>query len=671
MSSNLFCNGDCASCAIVPHSGQTSIPCIKVAVVGLDKTVVHDTARTLGDASAGRVRFFPLDEISSILDLQPDLVLFLVDATDLTGNMYPVTKLIDMDLKVLMVLNNYDRYCATGHSLDFKRLANLLGMKVVSGDIHDEMFRMKLMGHVVRTYEKPLTKDVAIPYGQDIERAVRKISEIIHEGHSGQQLCFSERYVALRLLEHQDYIKPYVESLPNGDDVFAVAGKEHDFLEKEFGEQSEVLVEKARRGFVAGALQETVRHSKDNSDHSFTEKLDAVLTSRIFGFPLLILILLGVFGATFALGSYPQGWIETGVDALARYLHGIMNPGWFSSLLIDGVVQGVGAVIAFIPNIAIMFFFLSILEDSGYMARAAYLMDKVMHAVGLHGRSFVPMLIGFGCNVPAIMAAKSIDNRRERTLTMLMIPFMSCSARLPVYMLFVSAFFPHYKALVMMGLYVMGIGLSILFAFVMKHTRWFKADNEDYVSELPPFRMPTWRNTGLHIWERVADYLQKISTVILAASVIIWALEYFPTDKTNYGENPEESYLASIGKAVAPVMEPLGFDWKMNICLLTGLPAKEAIVSTMGILYHASPDDETDGEESRPLSVVLREEGIFTTASAWACMLFVLLYFPGVATVSALRKEIGVGWAAVTVVHSMLLAWVGAFCAFHLSSGFI
>ena len=370
------------------------------------------------------------------------------------------------------------------------------------------------------------------------------------------------------------------------------------------------------------------RHSKDNSDHSFTEKLDAVLTSRIFGFPLLILILLGVFGATFALGSYPQGWIETGVDALARYLHGIMNPGWFSSLLIDGVVQGVGAVIAFIPNIAIMFFFLSILEDSGYMARAAYLMDKVMHAVGLHGRSFVPMLIGFGCNVPAIMAAKSIDNRRERTLTMLMIPFMSCSARLPVYMLFVSAFFPRYKALVMMGLYVMGIGLSILFAFVMKHTRWFKADNEDYVSELPPFRMPTWRNTGLHIWERVADYLQKISTVILAASVIIWALEYFPTDKTNYGENPEASYLASIGKAVAPVMAPLGFDWKMNICLLTGLPAKEAIVSTMGILYHASPDDETDGEESRPLSVVLREEGIFNTASAWSFMLFVLLYFP-------------------------------------------
>ena len=671
MSTNLFCNGDCASCAINPHSDHTQIRCIKVAVVGLDKTVVNDTARTLGETSAGRVRFFPLEEISTILDLHPDLVLFQVDATDLAANMYPVTKLIDMDLKVLMVLNNYDKYCSTGHSLDFKKLANLLGMKVVSGDVHDEMFRMKLMGHVFRTYEKPLTKDVAIPYGQDIEGAVRKISAAIHKGHGTEQLCFSERYIALRLLEHQDYIKPYVEALPNGDEVFAVTRKEHDFLEKEFGEQSEVLVEKARRGFVAGALQETVRHGKDNSDHSLTEKLDAVLTSRIFGFPLLILILLGVFGATFALGAYPQGWIETGVDALARYLHGVMRPGWFSSLLIDGIVQGVGAVISFLPNIAIMFFFLSILEDSGYMARAAYLMDKVMHAVGLHGRSFVPMLIGFGCNVPAIMAAKSIDNRRERTLTMLMIPFMSCSARLPVYMLFVSAFFPRYKALVMMGLYVMGIGLSILFAFVMKHTRWFKADNEDYVSELPPFRMPTWRNTGLHIWGRVADYLQKISTVILAASVIIWALEYFPTDKTNYGENPEESYLASIGKAVAPVMEPLGFDWKMNICLLTGLPAKEAIVSTMGILYHASPDEEADGGDAKPLSVVLREEGIFNTASAWAFMLFVLLYFPCVATVSALRKEIGAGWAAFTVVHSMVLAWVVAFIAFHLISVFV
>ncbi|MBS7302232.1 MAG: ferrous iron transport protein B, partial [Bacteroidales bacterium] len=377
--------------------------------------------------------------------------------------------------------------------------------------------------------------------------------------------------------------------------------------------------------------------------------------------PIMILILLAVFQCTFTLGAYPQGWIDSGVNALCLWLKSVMAPGWFTSMLTDGVVQGVGSVLAFLPNIVIMFFFLSLLEDSGYMARAAFLMDKIMHLVGLHGRSFIPMLIGFGCNVPAIMAAKQIENRRDRTLTMLMIPFMSCSARLPVYLLFVSAFFPKHRALVMVSLYAIGILLSIGFAFVMKHTRWFRMEDEDYVSVLPPFRMPTWRNTGLHIWERVSDYLQKITTVILAASVIIWALEYFPADKTQQGANPEESYLASIGKAVAPVTEPLGFDWKMNVSLLTGLPAKEAIVSTMGILYHGSEDDSEGG---RPLATVLREEKIFTPATSWAFMLFVLLYFPCVATVSAIRKEVGGKWAAFVVVNSLVLAWVMAFIAF-------
>ena len=278
------------------------------------------------------------------------------------------------------------------------------------------------------------------------------------------------------------------------------------------------------------------------------------------------------------------------------------------------------------------------------------------------------MLIGFGCNVPAIMAAKQIENPRDRTLTMLMIPFMSCSARLPVYLLFVSAFFPNHRALVMVSLYAIGILLSILFAFVMKHTRWFRMVDEDYVSVLPPFRMPTWRNTGLHIWERVADYLQKISTVILAASVIIWALEFFPASKTNNGSDPEQSYLAMVGKAMSPIMEPLGFDWKMNVSLLTGLPAKEAIVSTMGILYHGSEDGEDGG---RPLATVLREDKIFTPATSWAFMLFVLLYFPCVATVSALRKEVGVRWAAFVVVNSLVLAWIMAFLAFRVISLFL
>jgi len=315
-------------------------------------------------------------------------------------------------------------------------------------------------------------------------------------------------------------------------------------------------------------------------------------------------------------------------------------------------VQGVGAVLAFLPNIIILFFFLSLLEDSGYMSRAAFLMDKIMHRIGLHGRSFVPMLLGFGCNVPAIMSARSIDDAKDRTLTMLMIPFMSCSARLPVYLLFVSAFFERQKALVMIGIYAAGIVLSILFAYVLKHTRLFRKSEDDYVSQLPPFRKPTWRNTGLHIWERVSDYMQKISTVILAASVIIWALEYFPSDKTSGGVDKESSYLAMIGKAMEPVMEPLGFDWKMNVCLLTGLPAKEAIVSTMGILYH------TDDDAS--LAEVLCNESGMTPAVAMAFMLFVLLYFPCIATIATLKREIGWRWALFSVANSLVLAWIVA-----------
>ncbi|MGN0202169.1 MAG: ferrous iron transport protein B [Candidatus Cryptobacteroides sp.] len=598
-----------------------------------------------------------MPEISSILETPSDIVLHLVDAMRLEETLYPVTKLNDMDIKVILNIRNYSKFTATGHSLDIKQLSRMLGMPVIICDEDDGAGEIALLGKIAECYREPFERKVSVPYGQDVEEAISKISQVIHEGHEQWQ-HFSERYVAVRLLEHQDYILPYINSLPNSEEVLKVAGKVHDGLEKEFGEPSENLVAEARRGFVAGALQETVIHGGDDSDHSFAMKLDAVLTSKWLGFPLLIVILLAVFQCTFTLGAYPQGWIEEGVNALCGWLNGILAPGWFSSMITDGIIQGVGSVLSFLPNIIILFFFLSLLEDSGYMARAAFLMDKIMHLVGLHGRSFIPMLIGFGCNVPAIMAAKQIENRRDRTLTMLMIPFMSCSARLPVYLLFVSAFFAKYKALVMIGLYSIGIFLSILFAFVMKQTKWFRMQDEDYVSVLPPFRKPTWRNTGMHIWERVSDYLKKISTVILAASVIVWALEYFPADKTGNGANPEESYLAMIGKAVSPVMEPLGFDWKMNVSLLTGLPAKEAIVSTMGILYHSEGD-----EDGRNLATVLREEKIFTPATSWSFMLFVLLYFPCVATISTLRKEIGRGWAAFTVVNSLVLAWLMAFLA--------
>ena len=399
--------------------------------------------------------------------------------------------------------------------------------------------------------------------------------------------------------------------------------------------------EDAYEAYVHGILTQCLRHAKDDQEQTTLEKVDKILTNKWIGFPLMILILFLVFQCTFSLGAYPQEWIQMGIDALCEWCSTLMPAAWWSSLIIDGVLQGVGAVLAFLPNIIIMFFFISMMEDSGYMARMAYLMDGIMHRVGLHGRSFMPMLVGFGCNVPAIMAARDIKDPKDRTLTMLMVPFMSCSARLPVYMLFVDTFFVRYKALVMLSMYVIGIGLSILFALIMKHTKWFRKPADDSVNELPTFRMPALRTTGAHIWDRVKDYLQKISTVILWASVIIWALEYFPTQDVSDLEN---SYLAMIGKAIAPVLSPLGFDWKMSVCLLTGLPAKEAIVSTMAILYGG--DIAT---------------AAFTPVTAFGFMLFTLLYFPCIATIATLRREAGKGWAWFTVFHSLILAWLVAF----------
>lgn len=391
----------------------------------------------------------------------------------------------------------------------------------------------------------------------------------------------------------------------------------------------------------------------------FAHKIDRVITNRWFGIPILIAVLFLVFEATFAIGAYPQRWIESGIDSLSFLVRNSINPEWLSSLVADGIIQGVGAVLAFLPNIFLLFFFLSILEDSGYMARAAFLMDKIMHAIGLHGNSFIPMLVGFGCNVPAIMSARNIRNVKDRRLTMLMIPFMSCSARLPVYLLFVSAFFPRHKALVMISLYAAGILLSVLFAFIMKRTKYFRKGKNDDIFELPAFRMPPVRAFWAHVWERCKDYLQKVTTVILAASVIIWALEFFPMQNGSAAPQ-DESCLARIGQWMEPAMAPLGFDWKMNVCILTGLPAKEAIVSTMGILYHS--------EDSSSLAQTLSTTEGFTPAGALAFMLFVLLYFPCIATIRALRHEIGRKWTMFSVINSIAVAWMVAFMVFRVGS---
>lgn len=661
----MVCDGNCPSCPFAREE-RTDAGCIKVAVVGpAPGSPWIDFPSSPAPVYRHKGHVVSFVNLSGddwhigrrIMAEAPDLVLEIVDSMDLENSLDLATRLIDMDSCVVMAFIRYKELLTTDHSLDYIKLGEMFGFSAMVFENDSEESFSRLLTTIVDTYESDCIsgKHVHVPFGKDVDEAINTITEVIDT--VPQLTAYHDRYLAVRLLEDPQYIFPNIEKVQNAASIASVAGKMAAALERELGEHPSELIRKARRGFIHGALQETLVHSRDNSDHSLLEKVDAVLTSRWLGLPLLILILLGVFEATFTIGAYPQAWIENGITLLGNWLEGIMEQGWLSSLIVDGIVQGVGAVLAFLPNIIILFFFLSLLEDSGYMARAAFLMDKIMHRIGLHGRSFIPMLIGFGCNVPAIMAARAIDDRKDRTLTMLMIPFMSCSARLPVYLLFVSAFFAKQKALVMTGLYASGILLSILFAFIMKHTSCFRKPQDDYVSELPAFRKPTWRNTGLHIWERVSDYLQKITTVILAASVIIWALEYFPVSKTQGGELQEESYLAMVGKGIEPVMRPLGFDWKMNVCLLTGLPAKEAIVSTMGILYHTGDDDAS-------LITEMRRDGTVTPPVALAFMLFVLLYFPCVATIATLRREIGWRWALFSVVHSLLLAWVVAFVVF-------
>ncbi len=568
--------------------------------------------------------------------IEQGVIIQEVDARYLEQELVRTAELIDRHQPFVVLLTHYEELLATDHALDYHKLSSLIGVRM--GLLEDKQQTIASVGDF---------RHIHVTYGKDIEEAISKVIDVIVTLPNVREK-YSKRYMAIRLLERPDEM---LALLPHSDELIHVAAEQRALLLYEYGKTAKEVITQARRGFVHGALAETLTHAEHDTGHSFADKIDKVLTNRWIGIPLLMLVLYVVFECTFTLGAYPQEWIAMGIDHLAAWIRTLLPEVWWSSLLIDGVLMGIGAVLAFLPNIIIMFFFLSLMEDSGYMARAAYTMDKIMHRIGLHGSSFIPMLMGFGCNVPAIMAARDIANKKHRALTMMMVPFMSCSARLPVYLLFIGAFFAEQKAIVMLSLYILGILLSIAFAWVMQHTKAFRQPKHDYVSELPPYRRPTLRNTGLHIWERVADYLQKIPAVIIWASVIIWALTYFPTGNM---ADMEHSYLAMIGHWMEPVMRPLGFDWKMSVCLLTGLPAKEAIVSTMGILY--------------PSNTAL---SAFTPVTAYAFMVFVLLYFPCIATISTLRKEIGAKWAWFSVAHSMILAWVMSFLIHQIGMMFL
>lgn len=639
-----------------------------------------------------------------IYDETPDVVINVLDSTNLERNLFLTTQLIDMDLRVVVALNMYDELTKQNQQLNFDKLGRLMGMPFVPtvssrGEGLDE-----LLQKVIRVYEgtEPTTRHIHINYGQELESSIKAIRDIIRENKPITDKM-SSRFLAIKLLEKDQQVLELMSAYPNFMEIAAVTHKEIKRIETLLNEDSETIVTDAKYGFISGALKETM-HTPKPVITSLSDKIDRVLTHPKLALPIFGLILFLVFYTTFTLGAYPMDWIDLGVGLISDGLRSIMPDGMLKDLLIDGIISGTGSVLVFLPNILILFFFISLLEGTGYMARASFIMDKVMHKFGLHGRSFIPMIMGFGCNVPAILATRTLRNRGDRLLTMLIVPFMSCSARLPVYILIISAFFTKFQALILIGIYAFGIILAFITAQVFNKLM-FKNKETPFVMELPTYRMPTLRNILFNMWEKTKHYLKKIGTVILVGVVIIWALEYFPrtTEKTAGFEATIEtlqaqadtdeaaaallqqtememeadrlmnSYIGRLGKVMQPIMSPMGFDWKMSIALLAGLPAKEIIISTMGVLYQSNVDESTVNLQEKLISEVhdrgkLKGEKVFNTASALAFLVFILVYFPCIGTVAAINNESGTWkWGAFSVAYTTSLAWILALITYQIA----
>lgn len=604
----------------------------------------------------------------------PDLVLNVVDASSLERNLFLTTQLIDMNIRVVMALNMYDELTNEGAQLDYVYLGKLLGIPILPTTASKGIGIEEVLDKIITVFEDKAeeARHVHINYGQEIEQSINRIkAEVSPNKHITDELA--ARYVAIKLIEDDRITKEFLVSASNYEQIQDVAQKERLRLEKEYKEDARTIITNAKYGFIRGALQETFK-TGEKDKRQLTNAIDTLITHQWLGFPFLLFFMWVMFQATFSLGSYPMDWIESGVKYLGNWVSVMMSPGPLTDLLVDGVIAGVGGVIVFLPNILILFFFISLMEDTGYMARAAFIMDRLMHKIGLHGKSFIPLLIGFGCNVPAIMATRTLESRRDRIMTMLIIPFMSCSARLPVYILLVSAFFQKSQGLVLLSIYLIGILLAILTSILLSKTLFAKS-SVPFVMELPPYRMPTIRNTIIHMWNKAGQYLKKMGTIILFTSVLIWALGYYPArDETVTSvEHLENSYIGQLGKAVEPVIAPLGFDWKMGVSIITGLAAKEIVVSSMGILYHAGEDTN---EHSQSLITSIREEEnsagvkVFTPLVAFGFILFILIYFPCMAVIAAIRKEAGIKWAVFTVFYTTTLAWLVSFCVYQIGQLF-
>ena len=613
----------------------------------------------------------------NLIDDMPDVVVNVVDATNLQRNLYLTTQLIDMNLRVVMALNMYDELEARGDKLDIKQLGYLLGMPLVPTVSRVGAGITELFDTVIQVYEKSdphLARHIHINHGAEVEQSIDRIKLLLQK-NTDIRYKYSTRYLAIKYLENDKEIEKVVESLENRDEIIAARFDENVRIRGILGSGLESSMVDAKYAFVQGALAETYEPYKGKRRRAtITDKIDAVVTNRWMAFPIFFFLLYLVFSGTFVIGEYPMQWIQWLVDQVGAFVSSTMSAGWLKDLVVDGIIGGVGSVLVFLPNIMLLYLFISLLEDSGYMARAAFIMDRVMHKMGLHGKSFIPMVMGFGCNVPAIMATRTIESRKSRLITTLIIPLMSCAGRMPVYILIAGAFFPHHAGLVLLGLYALGILLAIAAAKVM--SRFIKDDDLPFVMELPPYRIPTGRSIFRHTWEKGRQYLQKMSGVILVCSLLIWALGYFPRGEyQTVQEQQEHSYIGAVGKAMEPVLEPLGFDWKMGVGIVSGVGAKELVVSTLGVMYSDSADasDSAEVQDSAGgTSLQAALQKAVTPAGALAYMVFILLYFPCVATFIAIRNETGSWkWAIITAVYTIVLAWIAAFATFHIAGLFL
>lgn len=624
-----------------------------------------------------------------LTEQMPDVVINVIDSSNLERNLYLTTQLVDMDIRLVGALNMYDEFERRGDHVDLKTLSTLFGMPMVPTSFKNGMGVKELFRAVIQVYEgrSQEARHLHINYGHEIEDGIRHIQQYL-KADEHIRLRYSTRYLAIKLLENDTHALQYVtqhlaEEARSEDrkQLLALRDTAAARVLEETNVDAETAIMDAKYGFINGALTEAgfLTGTKEDT-YRTTHLIDRVLSNRWVGFPIFFALLFLMFHVTFVLGQYPMDWIEMGVAWLGDVIGTTLPEGPLRDMLIDGVIGGVGSVIVFLPQILILYFFISLMEDSGYMARAAFIMDRLMHKMGLHGKSFIPLIMGFGCNVPAVMATRTIESRRSRLITMMILPFMSCSARLPIYIMITGTFFAlHYRSLVMISLYAIGILISVIVSRIFSKFV-IKGEDTPFVMELPPYRMPTAKAIGRHTWEKGKEYLKKMGGIILVASIIVWALGYFPHhDELTTQQQQEQSIIGHIGKAIEPVFVPQGFNWKLDVSLVAGLGAKEIVASTIGVLYSDNSDysenaDYSDNAETsenyQRLHQLMAADGI-TPLTGYCYLLFVLLYFPCLATIVAIKNETGSWrWAVFAAVYTTVVAWFVSAAVFQIGQLF-